>query len=71
MSKKERMYKETKTWNPFVGCYHDCVYCKPSFQKVVAWVGRMKGCSKYDLKKEGDGIDNMWFLLWQWFTMWG
>lgn len=42
--KKERMYKDTKTWNPFVGCNYNCVYCKPSFQKVVAWVGRMKKC---------------------------
>ncbi len=26
------MYRNTKTWNPFVGCLHDCVYCKPSFK---------------------------------------
>jgi DNA repair photolyase len=26
------MYAETRTWNPFVGCRHNCVYCKPSFQ---------------------------------------
>ena len=26
------MYPEADTWNPFVGCYHNCIYCKPSFQ---------------------------------------
>ena len=30
--KKSRMYENTKTWNPFVGCKYDCIYCKPSFQ---------------------------------------
>jgi DNA repair photolyase len=27
------MYEGVKTWNPFVGCEHDCVYCRPSFQR--------------------------------------
>lgn len=26
------MYESTVTWNPFKGCYFDCVYCKKSFQ---------------------------------------
>jgi len=26
------MYKNTKTWNPFVGCRYECAYCKVSFQ---------------------------------------
>ncbi|RLI84558.1 hypothetical protein DRP07_00625 [Archaeoglobales archaeon] len=30
---KSKMYENVKTWNPFVGCKHDCVYCKPSFQR--------------------------------------
>lgn len=30
---KNRMYKNTKTWNPFKGCRFDCVYCEPSFKR--------------------------------------
>jgi len=26
------MYANAKTYNPFVGCRFDCIYCKPSFQ---------------------------------------
>ena len=33
MSTKSRMYEDVKTWNPFVGCEHGCVYCGPSFQR--------------------------------------
>ena len=29
---ESRMYGETKTWNPFIGCKYNCEYCKPSFQ---------------------------------------
>ncbi len=28
-----RMYANTKTWNPFVGCKYECEYCKVSFQR--------------------------------------
>jgi hypothetical protein len=38
------MYRDTKSWNPFVGCNFDCTYCKPSFQKLIAWLGRMHHC---------------------------
>lgn len=27
------MYKDTKTWNPFVGCKFNCDYCKSSFKR--------------------------------------
>ena len=44
------MYPETKTWNPFVGCLFDCVYCEPSFKrqiKRVAWKIRCNECLHY------------------------
>jgi len=37
------MYAKTKTYNPFLGCGYDCVYCKPSFQATVAAFARMSG----------------------------
>ena len=31
---KNKMYSEvTKSWNPFVGCNHNCIYCDPSFKR--------------------------------------
>jgi len=30
---KSRMYSGVRSWNPFVGCEFNCVYCKPSFQR--------------------------------------
>lgn len=33
------MYPDTETWNPFLGCRHDCAYCKNSFQIQVNRVG--------------------------------
>ena len=44
------MYPETKTWNPFVGCLFDCVYCEPSFKRQlirVAWKIRCNDCLHY------------------------
>jgi len=29
------MYVKTKTWNPFVGCNHQCIYCVVSFQRQL------------------------------------
>jgi hypothetical protein len=37
------MYAETKTWNPFLGCEYNCVYCKPSFQATIARFTRLSG----------------------------
>ena len=27
--------KRVTTWNPFVGCFHRCVYCVSSFQRIM------------------------------------
>ena len=35
MQVQQRMYEKTKTWNPAVGCDHDCIYCVPSFQRIL------------------------------------
>ena len=36
MEKKNNMYElSVKSWNPFVGCEHDCVYCRSSFQRQL------------------------------------
>ena len=40
---KNRMYDDTKTWNPAVGCRFDCIYCKPSFQNIIAWSTKRSG----------------------------
>ena len=45
------MYKlSVKQWNPFVGCHHDCIYCKPSFQaQLKRWA--KKNCQDcYEFK---------------------
>jgi len=35
------MYRDAETWNPFIGCLHDCAYCKVSFQRQVRrWAKR-------------------------------
>ena len=31
-NRNSRMYDNTKTWNPSVGCCYNCIYCEPSFQ---------------------------------------
>lgn len=47
---KENKHRNTRSWNPFVGCGFGCAYCKPSFQN---WIGRLgtwhhcEGCQQY------------------------
>ena len=40
------MYPETKTWNRFVGCKFDCVYCEPSFKRQLKRVAFRIKCTK-------------------------
>jgi len=40
MNVRTHMYAETKTWNPFVGCLHDCIYCRFSFQQQLKRWGK-------------------------------
>lgn len=47
------MYKDVKTWNPFLGGNYNCIYCKPSFQRIVANFSKMRrsscqGCLHYE-----------------------
>ena len=39
-----RMYEGVRTWNPYVGCRFNCVYCVPSFQRQAK--RRKKWCEK-------------------------
>jgi hypothetical protein len=39
-----KMYPDTKTYNPFLGCHFDCVYCESSFKKVLKWIARRSKC---------------------------
>jgi len=43
------MYARTKTWNPFVGCHHRCIYCVVSFQRQLKrWAKKhCSGCYYY------------------------
>jgi DNA repair photolyase len=48
--KMNNMYRQSvESWNPFVGCEHDCVYCGSSFKKQMK--RRKKQCMDcYDFK---------------------
>ena len=41
------MYENTATWNPFVGCLFDCIYCKTSFQAILHRFGKCHQCRTY------------------------
>jgi hypothetical protein len=42
------MYASTKTWNPFVGCLHDCTYCGPTFKaQLKRQKRRCQDCYNY------------------------
>jgi hypothetical protein len=54
---KGRMYKDTATWNPFVGCCFDCAYCKPSFQENHYFVMQHRGCGLYNPHLHPERLD--------------
>ncbi len=46
-----KMYPDTKTWNPAVGCSYDCVYCEKSFKRQLRRVAAHIDCQDcYDYK---------------------
>lgn len=45
--KKSMMYAETKTWSPFKGCEFNCIYCKPSFQRICKLYNTCELCKQY------------------------
>jgi len=44
---KSNMYSDVKTWNPAVGCGFDCVYCKPSFQRILSRFSKCELCKVF------------------------
>jgi len=38
------MYPDAKTWNTFVGCRYDCVYCEKSFKQQLKRVAGILNC---------------------------
>lgn len=46
---KNKMYPETKTWNPAVGCHFNCIYCRYTFQGILRRFQGKKcnGCKTY------------------------
>jgi hypothetical protein len=54
---KSRKYKDTATWNPFVGCEFDCTYCKPSFQQNHYYLMQHQKCGGYRPHLHEDRLD--------------
>jgi hypothetical protein len=42
----KKKIKDTKSWNPFVGCRFDCSYCEANYKKLVRWNGICRHCPK-------------------------
>ncbi len=46
---KSNMYDQARTWNPFVGCLFDCIYCRYSFQlQTKRQKQRCPLCAEYE-----------------------
>lgn len=61
MQNKNNMYsKSVKQWNPFAGCQHDCIYCRPSFQKQLKRQGKEKciNCYNFNPHIHSDRLNN-------------
>jgi hypothetical protein len=59
---EKQMKKETKSWNPFVGCKFDCVYCENSYKPILQWLGRMHKCEEfvaYELHIHPERLDRL------------
>lgn len=62
MAKKTNMYKlSVKQWNPFVGCKHDCIYCKSSFKRQLKRWAKGKGncleCAEFIDHEHSERLD--------------
>ena len=55
---KQRLYRDTATWNPFVGCCFDCAYCKPSFQNNHYFVMQHRDCGLYNPHAHPERLDS-------------
>lgn len=61
---KSKMYKDTKTWNPAVGCQYGCIYCRYSFQSVIAHFNKLsgrncKGCQHYSPHEHPERLERI------------
>ncbi|MBM4305109.1 MAG: hypothetical protein FJ123_00080 [Deltaproteobacteria bacterium] len=54
--------KDTKSWNPFVGCNFDCVYCKANYRHIV-WLNGIRwnctDCQTYIPHNHPERLDRM------------
>jgi DNA repair photolyase len=60
MEKKNNMYKlSVEQWSPFVGCEHDCLYCKSSFQRQLKRWARKNcpGCYEFTPHTHPERLD--------------
>jgi len=53
-----RMYENTKSWNPFVGCLFGCTYCTVSFQAIMKRQ-TCKLCQEYKPHEHPDRLDKI------------
>ena len=59
--KRENMYHDVGTWSPFAGCKFGCVYCKPSYQRMLRRVyfcqgKKCAGCRDFTPHEHADRL---------------